>query len=421
MTKPFWQSIPISINELPSRNAVIQNLVQRIRLGAHSAVNGDLRSAKTSMLKYLADPRNRVTLFGADGDRIVFNYVDCQTLPPDVDYRIFLQIILSPIIEGNSSESPHSAKEYLDKPYLFDEMLKQILPSNTIFVLMLDEFDVLLEHPSLKAQPFLFGWLRGFASWYPEPGFVLIISSHRLLTDMTQRMWMFGPYGSPPLNIFTEYWLGPLPQSDVYKALSYAEPRFSRRDCKYIFDISGGHPFLVDVAASALWQQTPRNSERYLLASETIYRNSEPYFLDKWQKWDDEVRKAVTAVALIQAPSLLKPRNFFTKEVVIDLADYNPELRLLCHTGEVEKDSGTPGGYKLRQGAMLWWLADKIFRSVRDKEDFESWLVKKERESSLSSAKLKEALTKATGVFGQLLEKGATTLIEAYVKSLFAP
>ena len=99
------------------------------------------------------------------------------------------------------------------------------------------------------------------------------------------------------------------------------------------------------------------------------------------------------------------------------MPNFAPEINDLKTIGLVAEDEKIPGGYRLTQGAMLWWLADELLRNVRDDKPFEQWLRNQEMVGLLTKQEI-DNLAKAAKFLGGLLNKGAVTLIEAYAKGL---
>lgn len=413
--KPFWQSLPISINDLPSRQLLLQRIAQSIQYGQSILISGDLRTAKTSLLRYLMAKENQFSLFGSPKNRVIFNYIDCQTLPDNTDYLIFWKTALLPIANDKGISDDN-----LSTFGKIREFISSHIRKGKIFVLVLDEFDVLLSHPKIGNEKFFLGLLRGVGSLIEN--FSIIISSHYNSYELTRMIWKDGTfaYGSPPMNIYRDLWLDVLPENDIKMALSYVEPAFSPKEVQYIIDVSGGHPHLVDIAASVLCEQNAKDERGFMTASDTILRMAEPYFFDKWKKWDEDTRKAVAAIAILQSPTILKSQNFFEKDLTSALSTFRFELRHLEYAREIDRDSTTEK-YVLRQGAMLWWMADVIIQSIRENSNFSEWLLAHKKPDESGSKKTKETMLKTTEVIGRLLEKGASTLIEAYVKSLVNP
>ncbi|PKO13441.1 MAG: hypothetical protein CVU39_18725 [Chloroflexi bacterium HGW-Chloroflexi-10] len=407
MTKPFWKSLPISINDLPSRKAVLRDLVHRVKYGEGVCLSGDLRIAKTSLLKYLISNQDIKKFFASSGQEIFFSYVNCQTIPNKIEGDDFWHLLLQPLfpkldINDSDAQNPKKVMRILNE-------YKEIQ-----YVIILDEFDVLLSHPVLGKEAYILGQFRDFSNSIDN--FSIIISSPYSLADLSRIVREREISGSPLFNYITQIHLGTLSEDDILTALKYAVPPFSPKECQFIVDISGGHPFLIETAASALWEQRSETN-KYNFAIESIHRNAEPFFADKWHRWSEHQRETIVAITLLQTPLVLSNQSFNKNNLVKHLELLRPEIFSFRHNGEIIEDSKIPGGYRIRQEAMLWWIADEIFRTIREGGNFEEWLLEKKK----SSTNAKNILSKVVDVSGRLFEKGASSFMEAYIKQLMNP
>jgi len=75
------------------------------------------------------------------------------------------------------------------------------------------------------------------------------------------------------------------------------------------------------------------------------------------------------------------------------------------------------GGKQIKQGALLWWLADEVKRMVRDEATFEEWLEEQEFEG-IFTQKEKRSLGQVAREIGDLLGQGATSMIQAFAKGV---
>ena len=77
-----------------------------------------------------------------------------------------------------------------------------------------------------------------------------------------------------------------------------------------------------------------------------------------------------------------------------------------------EEDETVPGGWRVRPGAFLWWLADELTRTVRSDEAFEDWLRAEVVEGPLTR-KEKQQLSQVARQTMDLVRGGVSALIEA--------
>ena len=90
---PFYCGNPVPTDLFKNRRRDIRRSVSRIaNYGQSTAIVGEPRIGKTSLLKFLADPENRTILYDAKGERLVFSYIDAQTLGTQLDCAQFWEL-----------------------------------------------------------------------------------------------------------------------------------------------------------------------------------------------------------------------------------------------------------------------------------------------------------------------------------------
>jgi len=80
MSNPFFYGNPVPPDQFIDRRRELRRIVGRIvNRGQSTAIVGEPRSGKTSLLDYLAAPEAR-ELYSACEKRLVFSYLDAHTL-----------------------------------------------------------------------------------------------------------------------------------------------------------------------------------------------------------------------------------------------------------------------------------------------------------------------------------------------------
>jgi hypothetical protein len=333
------------------------------------------------------------------------------------DQSAFWQLVLQPLVSHFPSNVIRDVYEtsLANKygTYTLETLFDVLQDEGWRVVLLLDEFDALLTHPILNSVEF-YGSLRSLASRYTS--LALIISSRRSLDFLNQNTQGLNPHGSPYFNIFSEIRLGPLPLRDSAELLARADTVFDKHDRRFLFEISGRHPFLLQLAADCLWEVHHRpklGNQRYEVAAREFYDQSQLHFWDTWRTWSNDERKVITAIALYEIPFLVERRTFQQNSLIRDLDDYTQELRGLEKGGAISKNS--QGVWIIAQEALLWWLADEIRRATRDNADFTEWL-QKHQFDGLFTRQEREKWGRAAKTVGNTLGKGVSTLIESFAK-----
>ena len=287
--------------------------------------------------------------------------------------------------------------------------------ANWRIVVLLDEFDALLNHPLLNSAEF-YGSLRSLTSRFSS--LALIIATRRSLNQLNVKTQELNPHSSPYFNIFTELRLGPLPKRDAAHLLALASERFDHNDRQFVVLASGRHPYLLQLAADILWevdQEGQIGVDRYRLAGEELRIQSEGHFADTWRAWSDAERKVIMAIALAQMALLMEDHFFDWSNLIEDINDYTPEMRGLEKSGTIVEVEN--GDRQIKQRALLWWLADEVKRMVRDEASFEEWLEEQEFEGIFTREE-RRSIGEISREVAEFLGQGATTLIHAFAKGV---
>jgi len=430
---PFFYGNPVSPAQFLDRRRELRRITGRIvNQGQSTAIVGEPRSGKTSLLLYLSAPETRDDLYGAGGKaKLFFSFVDNQALGSDCDQARFWELALHPFYESviRPAPDPYSpliqayrmCQENSFGTFTLERLLAQVNAAGWRLVLLLDEFDALLHHPVLSCAEF-FGGLRTLAS-RSRGALALVIASRCPLTDLNKDTQQFSRTGSPYFNFLDEITLGPWPDKYVTELLRRAGDRFATADRRFITKVAGGHPYLLQVAAFELWEAYAEGQEdshrRWRQAGQSLYDKATLILDHTWWLWSPATRKAFTIVALADIPRMLEQRQFYELPLIRDKRDVGRELRALARQGFVVEEKTTTLGWRVRPQAFLWWLADELVCTVRDETPFKEWLREQELGILLTRGE-KEQLGQAVHTVGGLLKDGAATLIEAAAKGVGA-
>jgi hypothetical protein len=426
INNPFFYGNPVAPPNFFNRRQPLRRIVTRLLSnGQSTAIVGEPRMGKTSLLHYLAGPQEiRNDLYDKHANQLLFSYLDAQTLEGQSASSQFWERVLTPVfvrLVESRPDTPLVQQYHLCRENGFgisklEALFCLLKGAGWQLVLLLDEFDTLLHHDILNSAEF-FGGLRSLAS-LSKGAFALVIASRLSLTQLNEKTKNFG---SPFCNIFTEITLGPFPEKDVTKLLNQATNRFTLKDRNAIRIIAGGHPFLLQAAAAAMWDaceeglEEPDQRRRYV--GKRLYGEQKLHFTDTWRIWSPAIRKAFTTVALAHTAHLLPEREFLIDGFVEGLRDFEPELNDLESVGVIARDKRVRGGWRVVPQAMLWWLADELVRAVRVDTPFENWLRMQELDNLLTR-KERDQLGKVMDGAVQVLRQGATTLVEAFAEGL---
>ena len=367
---PFFYGNPVSPDQFIGRQKEVRRLAGRIVSGQSSVITGTFRSGKTSILMYLMAPEKQFELYGDRGDSLIFSNLDANTLQTECEQTKFWERILEPLQQRIHTEAANSslAQAYqLCQKNAFEnrdleKLIAQIKHINWQLVLMIDELEVLLDRPYLNNTEFL-GGLRGLVS-QSDGALILVMTTNTSLTQLHQKTRPFTS-GSPYFNFLDEIVLGSLSDSEVEELLDQGDTDFSDDDRRFIKEITGEHPYLLQVAASALWESYKNGDEndpskRQHQAKQDFYDRTKATLNNIfWQSWLPTTRKAFIAVALIRFETLrtsLKIQPIDIKEIINDVPGFKQALEELEKQGFVKNDNGD---WRVRPTIFLSFIADQ--------------------------------------------------------------
>ncbi len=419
MKNPFFYGPPVPPDQFIGREWELRRITSRIvSQGQSTAIVGEPRIGKTSLLLYLFTSETQTELYGDGGKRLLFSFLDAHKVGGEFSQAQFWERALYPFYEqviAPNHNSPlalaySTCKENAFGTFEMGYLLAQMRADGWRLILLLDEFDVLLHHQALNNNTEFFSSLRSLTS-LSQGALTLVIASRQLLTVFNSETYQFNP-GSPYFNIFSEITLGVWSNAAIEELLLRAGNRFTADDQHFIKQAAGGHPYLLQVAAYELWDAYENGEEKPHLrrhqAWERLLSEVTQTLDDTWRIWSPATRQALAAVALANFPRLLKQKQheFYQKDIVRDLHNLGPELRSLKKQGFVAEDKIAPGGWRVRPQVLLGWLADVLVRAVRNETSFQEW-VPKHKLGFLLTRGRKEPLSRAIFAAGELL-KGTT-------------
>jgi hypothetical protein len=417
---PFTFGSPVIPSNLHGRRRELRRLVGRLlQQGQSSALVGEPRSGKTSLLHYIMSTEKRTELYGPAGGKLLFCYFDVLTLGEKFCPAQFWERALEPVRENAVKDTPLEAALrtcHLENygNFVLERLFTRLQDGGFTLVILLDEFDALVEHTAFQQAEF-YGGLRALASRYAS--LALVIASRQSLACLNRRTQDFSRNGSPFFNIMEEIFLGPLTEKECNELLASADEHFSAKDRRFLFSVTGGHPYLLQAAASALWEAYEDGkinaAERWKGAVDALYTQANSTLADIWRLWTPEMKKGFTILALDEFPVLLGEKQFDISALLKELPNYNPELRELKQRGFIREDTSLAGGWSVTAGILLWWLADEWIKVLRQQDDLSAWLGSQGLEGGLIKTGERKQLSAAAKSLGIMLKGGLSTFIQS--------
>lgn len=253
---------------------------------ASTVILGERRMGKTSLLNYVME-RNRDFL--PQNFQWAFAYIDMMDVRAKSVSNL-MEVIRESIARWTqvTSWKPSDDGDLKALAVAFQKLAEQ----NIRLVLCFDEFEKALSHDTELAD--LFDTLRSAGS----NGRIAMIAAVRTPIDD-----LFNELGrtSPFANIFVDEWLRPMADEDwqliVRNAFQRTGLTVKDRPLKLIGELSGGHPYLVQLAGYAAWEARDQD---WIDAEPTIrelYDNqARKYFKDLWLQAGRDSQNALQSI-----------------------------------------------------------------------------------------------------------------------------
>jgi hypothetical protein len=382
---PFTIGSCVSPDQLINRSVEIKDAISLLRSGQSLAFTGYPRSGKTSLLLYLQDRTLREQLFEDDAYRTHFFFLDFQPISSNFTRSDFWHLVMTAYVKKIKKADPKSSllsiytsckKNNYETIYL-DSFFKDSISEGWHLILLLDEFDTVLQHASLNNNEFL-GGLRSLASRYGS-ALSLVISSQSTLSTLNEETSKTSPKGSPYFNFIKEIPILPFSRKHANDILNLSSRKFRQEEKNYLLEIAGFHPYLLQAGGSALWNAYENNyppQERLVIVGNAIVRIASSQLNRIWDHWSPKTRKIFTCIALDEMPSLLGSSQFDIEEMRKIVANQSGELRYLIERGFIMPDPLLPSGYCVTAKVMLWWLAEQLLFSIDNQDEVGAFLFK---------------------------------------------
>ncbi len=380
-TNPFTYGNPISDpTRFHGRREELRQIVNRLRSSAResTALVGERRIGKTSLLKHLANPQVAQGL-GIDPASFCLVYIDFQGLTDITPQRFWERILRKTAREACDQPLQVEIEALLemDTYDLFDleDLFELISETGLTLVLLLDEFEYVTQNTNFQAD--FFGGLRALAI---HRNLVLVTATQHELVDLCHSEEI---KGSPFFNIFASVVLRPFQAQEAAELVDAysqgADLALSSRDKATILTLGGGYPFFVQMAGYHLVEAKARglpDTETYKEAITCFEEQAAPHFSYLWSHCTES--EQVTLLATISL-NRRKPSKK-TIPTIENLNRIHPRAWLdvssLTRRGMLLEDS-IQGTYKLFSPSLESWIIREIAAAPGEEESQETvaaWL-----------------------------------------------
>ncbi len=286
---------------LKGREKELHQLVQQILTGQSSAIIGAFGNERTAVLDAL---RNQ-ELYGDYAKQLVFSFLDISALEKECTQAQFWEYALEPLQEKIANDTDSSLfKAYelsrendFNNRYL-DKFIAQMKQEDLRLVLLINWFDMLLKRPQLKDEEF-FGGLRVLASSHNPSPLCVIIASNDPIWQFHENIKNFN-FDSPYLNFLEAgaVTLGVIEEAGIDKLLDNSGYSFTDDDKYFLKDISGNHPYLLQLATNILIRSYANKEENPIESTRIVLSdNVEEMLTNIFKFWSTNLRETFISVA----------------------------------------------------------------------------------------------------------------------------
>jgi AAA+ ATPase superfamily predicted ATPase len=349
------------------RKQELRQVVNRLLSSAHESTSivGERRIGKTSLLNYLSNPAAAESL-GLTSDKFCLVYIDFQGLTDITPHR-FWQRVLSRIagsVCDKSLKPPFEALSRLDEIDLFDleDVFEKSQQKGLTHVLLLDEFEYVTQNP--RFTPDFFGGLRALAIHH---GVTLIPATQRELVDLCHSEEI---KGSPFFNIFANVVLRPFSHAEVVDlldgSLQASETAFSDEEKQLVIEMSGGIPFLVQMAGYYLYEARLQSLDPALVKRslvENFNQQAESHFSYLWNHCSENEK--ITLILLLAMN--IRPASKKSAPTMDNLSRLRPrvsrDIASLLKRGIVVESEGS---FRLFSPSFGGWITREVQSGVEE-------------------------------------------------------
>lgn len=337
-SNPFTPYSPVSPAYFVGREREVQEILDHVASAARgsSAISGERRIGRTSLLHYLTERLSEASLL----EQFLPLYADCQSIPrftPTRFWQRVLRLLESKITDDSLGKA---MAKLLGQEEIscadFEVVSDRIYEGGQTLVLLLDEFEwvVRTDPASVEMTHDFLSSLRALINRMPK-GLALVISAVHPLDRLCEEIEF---RGSPFSNSFLPVRLRPFTEAEVdqffARMLKDTSLEFTEDERKYIKQVAGGHPLLLQAAGSLLFESRVRlgPTENYWAISRRFEEQALHHFKSLWEASTEGEKTLLLAIAthdldheLTQARLARELRSLTERGLVVH-RDGHPEI-----------------------------------------------------------------------------------------------
>jgi hypothetical protein len=420
----FVYGRPVKGDEFIGRRNELSTIFSRLCNGDSTAIVGEPHIGKTSLLLQIMDPSTQADFLEEDRDQYTFSFIDLLPMNSGFSPEVFWEQALEPLaqhpIKASVSKILKNATDAGYSNRTLERLFGHLAKENLRLVLLLDEFDRLLNHPNFR-DPSFFAHLRSLSTHVG--GLSYITASRATVAQMNESGRGLLDTGSPFFNQLIPVVLKPFSDREIIELLDHAAPHFVESDMLYITRMAGRHPFLLQAMAATFLECDP--ADRKVKASENFYERIAAHFDDLWYAMDDHSRTAALILSIMELEGTALGKDFSFGEIERVKA-FGPELHKLTERGLAQCVSE---GWQfdwdhllLWQGerwaigplVFTWWVRDTVIAGERQVPAYNEWLARKGYKGLITEEQW-EKLQRAARALPNWVIRGAAEFIRTFI------
>ena len=341
-----------------------------------SAIVGERRVGKTSLLKYLAQPETIIQA-GFSAGEYLFVYIDLQIIGPNKTPSDFWQRVLRSLKYRITDKD---LKDLIDEvceeeaidAFILDDLFTMVDDLGLHVVLLLDEFERVTQNPAFDVD--FFSGLRATAIHH---NLALIPSSRRELIELTHSKEV---QDSPFFNIFSNVTLKLFSEAEARELLgTYLtghRVHFTEQEIVYLLEAAGPHPYFLQMLGYHLYEAhrdglEPEARRQYI--EEKFYEGTGPMFSVYWE-YSPPYQRIMLVVLALRA---LARADFNEGDTLDDLKQFYQRAERTLSSLEkrslILDDDAVPNRYRPFSVVFCRWIADDLVAHTGDSNVWLQW------------------------------------------------
>jgi tetratricopeptide (TPR) repeat protein len=246
---PFFVGNGVPPDRFVGRSEEVSKLLSLMAQQGNMAIHGEAGMGKTALLQYVSSPEV-LKAHQLNPAQSITIYVNCQSLAPFSPGGLWNLVFLELEKRVGSGATP-ATRDPLEPI----AVLREIAGQGRHVVLLLDEFETALQPNPVYSDTAVWAFMANLRSMMLSGrDLTVVVATRRSLVQLAPSA---GPAGSPLFNAFQFSSLLPFTKSEIEELVAKMPPAagsLSEMEQGWLFEVSGGYPFVVQLALSILFR-----------------------------------------------------------------------------------------------------------------------------------------------------------------------